>query len=287
MSSRFAISHLVGVNLLALQYIGGACHGFGIVSAPLHATMAEQASIVYSHQGTALPTISPFQSSAQSWLDNDSSITTSSSLLASSEASTTLNAATNSWTDQILNTKKYKTDKVKRVIDASTIQLEKNGYISLESVRGAGSTYKLPDCMDKSPSFKLRKLLPKGTNVRFVSLNDIMKSGDGQSTSSSSNTTPRVWIIRSDDELLINQELVRSGFALVRKGSKGAPDMMNDLLKLEQSAKEQGLGIYKSCDGVNASSGNADSNSLQTSNFVAEFEPLDFVTEIQYGDDGG
>ena len=141
--------------------------------------------------------------------------------------------------------------------------------------------------MDKSPSFKLRKLLPKGTNVRFVSLNDIMKSGDGQSTSSSSNTTPRVWIIRSDDELLINQELVRSGFALVRKGSKGAPDMMNDLLKLEQSAKEQGLGIYKSCDGVNASSGNADSNSLQTSNFVAEFEPLDFVTEIQYGDDGG
>ena len=161
-SSRFAISHFVGVKLLALQCIGaGACHGFGIVSAPLHATMAEQASIVYNHQGTVSPIISPFQSSAQSWLEHDSSTTTS-SLLASSETSTTLSAATNSWTDQILTTKKYKTDKVKRVIDASTIQLEKNGYISLESVRGARSTYQLPDCMDKSPSFGLRKLLPKG-----------------------------------------------------------------------------------------------------------------------------
>ncbi|KAL9182453.1 hypothetical protein ACHAXT_013105 [Thalassiosira profunda] len=180
-----------------------------------------------------------------------------------------------SWADDIAHAKRYKSDKVKRVVDASTVQLEKIGYVSLESVRGAGSTYQLPDCFANAPSYKLRQLLPKGTAVRVVSLDDVMQSAGG----SGATSTPRMWLIRDKDGLLVNEELVRTGFALVRKGAKAPPGMMTDLIKLEQSAKEQGLGIYKSC----TDSGATDSDS----NFVAEFEELDFTTEIQYGDDGG
>ena len=191
-----------------------------------------------------------------------------------------------SWASDILHAKRYKTDKVKRVVDASTVQLEKMGYVSLESVRGAGSTYQLPDCFAKAPSYKLRQLLPKGAVVRLYSLDDVMQNAGGSGTKSASSNTPRMWLIRDKDGLLVNEELVRTGFALVRKGAKAPPGMMTDLIKLEQSAKEQGLGIYKICTGSGAT--DSDGNAVKTSNyFVAEFEELDFTTEIQYGDDGG
>ena len=69
---------------------------------------------------------------------------------------------------------------------------------------------------------------------------------DGK-VSKSSATPPRVWIIREKDNLLINEELVKTGFAFVRKGSKAPEEMMQDLIKEEQLAKDKGLGIYKSC----------------------------------------
>ena len=189
-----------------------------------------------------------------------------------------------SWASDILHAKRYKTDKVKRVVDASTVQLEKMGYVSLESVRGAGSTYQLPDCFAKAPSYKLRQLLNKGSVVRLVSLDDIMQ--DGSMAKGASSNTPRMWLIREKDGLRVNEELVRTGFALVRRGTKAPPGMMTDLIKLEQSAKEQGLGIFTTCTDSGAT--DSDGNAVQkTSNFVAEFEELDFTTEIQYGDDGG
>lgn len=137
--------------------------------------------------------ISPFQSGALSWLENEATLTqlestghlslpSSSSLPSQLIATTESNTAStddSAWTKNILHSKKYKIDKVKRVIDASTIQLEKGGYVSLESVRGAGSTYQLPDCMDKAPSYKLKSLLPKGAIVKLVILNE-----------GSSSTTP-------------------------------------------------------------------------------------------------
>ena len=42
-----------------------------------------------------------------------------------------------SWSDNMLSAKKYKSDKVKRVLDSSTVQLEKSGNVSLQTVRGA------------------------------------------------------------------------------------------------------------------------------------------------------
>ena len=203
-------------------------------------------------------------------------------------ATTTTESTTDSWYNQLLQTKQYKTDKVKRVIDASTIQLEKGGYVSLETVRGVGSTYQLPDCMTYAPSYKLKQLLKKGTVIRLIyNLDDVISNNNNGASSSkppssSSTATPRVWIVRDKDNLLINEELVRSGFGIVRRGSKAPREMMNDLLELEQNAKQQGLGIYKPCTDENENN-----NSIQTSNFVAEFEPLDYTTEIEYGDDGG
>lgn len=141
----------------------------------------------------------------------------------------------------------------------------------------------------------MKRLLPKGTIVRLVDLEDVVDNdGAAFSKPSSSSSTPRVWIIREKDELLINRELVRAGFALVRRGTKAPPGMMDELLKLERAAKDRGLGIYTSCadddnralDNENDNNNNSN-NSVRTSNFVAEFEPLDYTTEIRYGDDGG
>ncbi|KAL7539171.1 hypothetical protein ACHAXR_009061 [Thalassiosira sp. AJA248-18] len=298
LSSRLVISQFI---LLPCTWINHFCHGFGSTAAllpPSHIVVGPS-----STDDRLVPPISSFQSKALSWLENEgisnnnrrdleSSFLPSNLLLAASESTFTRSPSSDSiisTTDQILHSKIYKTDRVKRVIDASTIQLEKNGYVSLESVRGAGSTYQLPDCMTFAPSYKLKQLLRKGTIVRLVSLSDLMNSEGQSSSSSSSPATPRVWIVRDTDDLLINQELVRTGFAFVRKGAKAPPDLMNDLIQLEINAKEKGLGIYKLCntneeDGV--SEGKA-GDSIQTSNFVAEFEPLDYTTEIEYGDDGG
>jgi len=282
------------------------CHGFGLTlnppPPPVHFSPL-------SRDDTIVSQISPFQSSARTWLKNEAtptqwdstgrqspsllvSISSSSRLLATTADELTMASDSPEWTNQILHSKLYKTEKVKRVIDASTIQLEKGGYISLESVRGAGSTYQLPDCMTYAPSYKLKQLLPKGTMVRYINLGDAMNNNDAVAKSSkSSSTTPRVWIVRDKDEMLINQELVRTGFAFVRKGAKAPTDMMDDLIRMEQTAKEQGLGIYNTCSAIEGGTttfDNNDNSSIQTtSNFVAEFEPLDYTTETRYGDDGG
>ena len=260
--------------LFLLECSSCSCQGLFIALNPLPPSHHLASTPTSSAANTQMVTVSLFESNAISWL------------LINTEATA---AAKPSWSDKIAHTKRSKTDKVKRVIDASTVQLEKGGYLSLESVRGAGSTYQLPECMDRAPSYKLKQLLPKGTAVILVNMDDLMMQGnnDGGSKTSSSSSTPRVWIVRGKDELLINEELVRNGFAFVRKGGSNAlPDMINDLMKLEQAAKAKGLGIYKTCTDDGAI-GDTSSNTAHTSNFVAEFEPLDYTTEIQYGDDGG
>ena len=118
---------------------------------------------------------------------------------------------------------------------------------------------------------------------------------------------PRVWIIRESDKLLINEELVRTGFAYVRGRGSGSgsgsnnnadslPDKMrDDLIAIEQNARKQGLGIFQSChesnyhdgDGqaVSGSGGGGDRFLSNNDNFVAEFEPMEYTTEMQRGDE--
>ncbi|KAL7497388.1 hypothetical protein ACHAWT_005461 [Skeletonema menzelii] len=201
-------------------------------------------------------------------------------------------ASTTTWTQQLLQTRKQSsTDKVKRVIDSSTILLEKSGIVSLDVVRGAGSTYILPECCTYAPAYKLKQLLKRGTPVKVVNLT----SSDG----ASSSARPKVWIVRSQDDLIINREIVRTGFGLVRKGGAKMmmestsvqsnfdyEGMMNDMTNLEETARSKGMGIFKVCDGITNDNGD-DDNAVSTSNFIAEFEPMEYTTEIQYGDDGG
>ena len=222
-------------------------------------------------------------------------VTPSSSIYISSTTTTT------DWTQQLLQLKQspLTNDKVKRVIDSSTIALEKSGIVSLDIVRGAGSTYVLPECCTYAPAYKLRQLLKKGTDVKIVNLS----SSNGGVSSAAAR--PKVWIVRSQDELIVNREIVKSGFGFVRKGTSSGgvgaskmmmmdssvlsnfdyEGMMNDLTTLEETARSNGLGIFKTCN--NDGNNNEDGNAITTSNFVAEFEPMEYTTEIQYGDDGG
>ena len=217
---------------------------------------------------------SSFESNALAWLSlNDESLSSAT-------------AFSTTWKDRIRQTKPQTVDKVKRVIDASTVQLEKSGYVSLESVRGVGSTYVLPDCFSYSPSYEIRRLLPKGTVVRLLHLEEESDSvaRNNRASITSSYTSRVAWIVRDNDETLINEELVRTGFAYVRKGSRTTPpDVMADLIKLEHIASEEGLGIYASCEngpkgGVEEEEHNENDDrvrQLRTANFVAQFEPLD------------
>lgn len=183
-----------------------------------------------------------------------------------------------------MQTKKFKSDKIRRVLDSSTVQLEKQGNVSLQTVRGAGGTYVLPDCFTFSASYKLRQLLPKGSKVRLINIDEL----DGNVNESSNPSVPKRWIVREDDQLLVNQELVRTGFAFVRKGSAPSTDMRigmtSDLKEMEQNARQRGMGIYKSCETSRTSS---DDSNAQSADFVAEFEPLEYTTEVEYDLDGG
>ncbi len=71
------------------------------------------------------------------------------------------------------------------------------------------------------------------------------------------------------------------------------PDAARDLMELERSARERGLGIYANCstdDDNNGVEGNGaggmGNNARTTPDFVAQFEPLFYSAETRYGDDG-
>ena len=74
---------------------------------------------------------------------------------------------------------------------------------------------------------------------------DVLDGGERKSSQ-----IPKLWIIRNEDDVLVNRELIRSGYAFLRKGSPQTSDtrITNDLLELEKDAKQKGLGIYKTCD---------------------------------------
>ncbi|KAL7426460.1 hypothetical protein ACHAXH_000990 [Discostella pseudostelligera] len=142
-----------------------------------------------------------------------------------SPSATTSSTTSLSWRNDILHTPNYKLDKIEHIIDASTLRLQKHGIVTLQSVRGAGTT------------------------------------GAGASNNASS-----------------------------------LPDnMMHDLIEIEQHARKGGLGIFQSCDDNNHGGdkvvGDGGGDTLVVSNannnFVAEFEPMEYTKEIQYGDDGG
>lgn len=89
---------------------------------------------------------------------------------------------------------------------------------------------------------------------------------------------PRALIIIKNTGKVVNFELVRSGFAKpVKDGRKMnmiLPEFYEGLLRAQEQAKNDGLGMFQRCD----SSEEAPED---------QFEELDATVEIRYGIDGG
>mmetsp|Transcript_28468 Transcript_28468/g.53522 ORF Transcript_28468/g.53522 Transcript_28468/m.53522 type:complete len:374 (-) Transcript_28468:274-1395(-) len=173
------------------------------------------------------------------------------------------------------NPYKLDRDRVERVLDANTVQLKRQGVVRLAGVRMPSSTatnFRFPECFNYNPSYKLRQLLPANTPVRVRTITDSKKP-------------PQVVLLRSEDSLVVNEELVRTGFAKVitkqtNSNASETPSLLDTekLIVLQQQASDRGVGIFTRCDG----------NPRNTQNVVeAEFEPLERAMETVWGEDGG
>lgn len=161
-------------------------------------------------------------------------------------------------------------DQVVRVLDGNTIKLKKNGIVTLAGVRmptpGSGN-FQFPDCLSYTPAYKVRQLLPIDTNVMVKVVNPTSTGKSAQAV-----------LVRRDDNILVNEELIRSGFGRVQKITN--PDLqeyldVDNLQRLQDLAKQDGIGIFKRCD------------IPESEKVVAQFEPLELTMETQWGDDGG
>jgi endonuclease YncB( thermonuclease family) len=171
-------------------------------------------------------------------------------------------------------------DKVERIVDANTIQLQKKGLVKLAMVRmpSISSNFQFPDCFEFSPSYKVRQLIPKNTAVRVQTIGGKPHS---------------VVLVREQDSLIVNRELVKTGFAKVIKPSSSSAQVIDskgdlldtdELLALQNEAQAQGLGIFSRCDAKSPKDGGGIS---QMPIVEAQFEPLERTMETVWTDDGG
>lgn len=165
----------------------------------------------------------------------------------------------------------WKRDHTVRIVDANTLKLEKQGLVTLAGVQmpsPSSGNFRFPSCFDKSPSYKLRQLVPPGTMVRVQTV----------APTSSSTSAPSPALIVTDDgnHLLVNAVLVESGFARVKeKSAKQAetivPNLAQALTELQKRAQTAHMGIYRTCGAEIDNSENQDGITIEV---VAEFEPL-------------
>ena len=172
-------------------------------------------------------------------------------------------------------------DVVVRILDANTVKLEKGGLITFAAAKTPTgynqNELAFPECMSKSPSWKVRKLLPKGSKigVRYV---------DNKAGSTASRPREALVVITRDGKKeLVNAELVRSGYARPLGRGRDAiekilPGLADELQILQAEAKEKGLGLYIRCD---------DELKEDDISLDEQFEPMDFTVETKFGDDGG
>ena len=174
------------------------------------------------------------------------------------------------------------TDTVERLFDANTLKLSRSGLVSFAGVRTPSPTsFQFPECLDVSPSSKVRRLLPAGTKVRIKFIDD--------NDSNNRKNIRKAFVVRDVDDMFINEELIRSGFAIPSAGSERTrqsieqiiPGFSNEIKILHEEAMKKMSGIYKSCD---------DRDTVQNGepiNFDDQFEPMELTVETQWGADGG
>ncbi len=165
---------------------------------------------------------------------------------------------------------KFNSDEVVRVMDPNTVKLKSAGLVSFAMVRtpsGYNESFRFPDCMAKSPVSKVKQLLPNGTKVKVK----IIGESNGDHT--------QALIVLKSSEKLVNAELVREGFARpITRGrditERIIPGLSQGLTNLQRQAEAKGIGMYQKCDLVETAADD-------------QFESLDFIVETQYGVDGG
>lgn len=173
-----------------------------------------------------------------------------------------------SWSSKI-NELNFENDQVVRIMDANTIKMKKKGLVSLSAINtpsGYKDEFRFPQCMSKSPTSKIKQLLPRATEVLVKVTNE-------------GSVRPRALVINRSSGQVVNFELVRAGFAKpVSKDRKAIdsilPGFYESLVRSQVQAENDGIGMFQRCDSLEVASED-------------QFEELDATVEIRYGVDGG
>jgi endonuclease YncB( thermonuclease family) len=189
---------------------------------------------------------------------------------------------------------------VVRVIDANTVQLSKNGFVTLAAIQSPSSYNNNNNSfMSTYPSTKLKQLLPLNTKVQIIKWTD-EEYNNGKKRSLIFTT--RYNKDKTNQLLFVNSELVKAGMAKpsIRGQAKAEqliPDVTQMLQDLNQQAKSRKVGIYQTCNaGVTSTSTNIPplpsekiNIGMEKSSFDldSQFEPMENSVETQWGDDGG
>ena len=175
--------------------------------------------------------------------------------------------------DLPFSTKNFQRDQVARILDANTIKLQKAGVVSIAGTRmptPGSNNFQFPSCFSRGPTYKIRQLIPPNTDV-LVKV--ATKSGGQQSA----------LVIRKEDNIVVNVELIRNGFGKVQKVSEPVLQEYLDteqLKRLQEEAQSKGLGIFQRCS-------DEDGTMSNDAPFEAQFEPLELTIETQWSEDGG
>jgi hypothetical protein len=187
---------------------------------------------------------------------------------------------------------KWERDQVVRVMDPNTIRLKQRGLVTMAAVRTplpgfSNINFQYPDCFTYDPAYKITQLLPAQTDVLVYvippppaeSSSSTSSSSDFSSSSTTTTTTPiavapAAILIRQEDQVMVNRELVRTGFARIRRPNPAVEEVLPraELVSLQAVAQSKGLGLYVRC--------NKDDNDVKEAtndrNVIvqAEFEPI-------------
>jgi endonuclease YncB( thermonuclease family) len=239
-----------------------------------------------------------------------------SSLPASSSAATTTKGRSRN-NPRVLVKQGFQADTVVRVTDANHVRLQRAGLVALAAVK-TPSSGSFSECLAYAPEYKLLQLLPAGQDVQVK-----LYSNTNTNNQKNENDIRRQFyavILKHNNnkdtnsdmaaQVVVNQELVAAGFAVVRKNSNvfdGGGNAyssdgvlsLDELKRLETAARLQEKGLFQQCvdsssktrsrtississssntgNGVKeaATTSSASSRTRTTPFFVAEFQPLD------------
>jgi hypothetical protein len=191
---------------------------------------------------------------------------------------------------------KWERDQVVRVMDPNTIRLKERGLVTMAAVRTplpgfSTINFQYPECFAYDPAYKISQLLPAHTDVLVYIIppppeSSLSSSSSDLSSSTTTTTTtttapiavaPSAILIRQEDQVMVNRELVRTGFARIKRPNPAVEAVLPraELVSLQAVAQSKGLGLYVRCnnndeDDVDVKEATSNRNVV----VQAEFEPI-------------